>query len=489
MDAAVRKSRPAAAGGAFAAGFHNLDREVRADRLLISGRIPSWLDGALIRVGPARFDLGQQTVNHWFDGLAMLHRFAFADGRVSYANRFLRSDAWCQAWKNGALARREFASDPKRAVLRRLRDAITPTLTDNCNVNIATFGEASVALTETRRAVRFDPHSLETLGEFAYRDEIGGAVASAHPTYDAERRCHYSYTVDFGWTSRYRLFAIDARTGQQHALCDIPAERPAYVHSIGMTRRFLILAECPFVVDPTHLLLRDLPFIRHYRWLPEHGLRLHVVEKDSGQVVRTTETDPVFAFHHVNAFEQGGAVVADIVTHADAAVIDRFYLSRLRRGEPVDGTGQLTRYTIPLSAASAVQHDAIGDAGIELPRIDDRRAGMAYRHVWGAGRQLDGNFLDCVIKIDLATGAARRWWRDDCYPGEPVFVPSPNARREDDGILLTVVFDAAAAGSFLLLLDAASLCEIGRAECPHAIPFGFHGAYDPRPAAGTGVPG
>jgi carotenoid cleavage dioxygenase-like enzyme len=31
--------------------------------------------------------------------------------------------------------------------------------------------------------------------------------------------------------------------------------------------------------------------------------------------------------------------------------------------------------------------------------------------------------------------------------------------------------------SFLLVLDAATLQEIARAETPHAIPFHFHGNY------------
>ena len=33
-------------------------------------------------------------MRHWFDGQAMLHRFAFADGKVSYANRFLETKAY-----------------------------------------------------------------------------------------------------------------------------------------------------------------------------------------------------------------------------------------------------------------------------------------------------------------------------------------------------------------------------------------------------------
>ena len=46
--------------------------------LEISGTLPSWLEGALLRTGPSKFEVGARTYNHWFDGLAMLHRFVFA---------------------------------------------------------------------------------------------------------------------------------------------------------------------------------------------------------------------------------------------------------------------------------------------------------------------------------------------------------------------------------------------------------------------------
>ena len=46
-------------------------------------------------------------------------------------------------------------------------------------------------------------------------------------------------------------------------------------------------------------------------------------------------------------------------------------------------------------------------------------------------------------------------------------------------MLLSVVLDARRNRSYLLVLDAESLGEIARAECPHHIPFGFHGNYFP----------
>jgi 3-oxoacyl-[acyl-carrier protein] reductase len=55
-----------------AAGFVDLDQEVSVDRLPVQGKFSEWLSGTLLRTAPCKFDLGRQTVSHWFDGLAML---------------------------------------------------------------------------------------------------------------------------------------------------------------------------------------------------------------------------------------------------------------------------------------------------------------------------------------------------------------------------------------------------------------------------------
>ena len=83
----------------------------------VQGALPSWLAGTLLRTGPSKFEVGHRTYNHWFDGLAMLHRFAFAQGRVTYANRFLRSNAFNAAEMTGKISYGEFATDPCRTLL------------------------------------------------------------------------------------------------------------------------------------------------------------------------------------------------------------------------------------------------------------------------------------------------------------------------------------------------------------------------------------
>jgi len=73
---------------ASGAGFHSLTTEVHDHYPTVEGTIPEWLSGTLVRNGPARFEAGDRRVNHWFDGLVMLRRYAFTDGRLRYSNRF-----------------------------------------------------------------------------------------------------------------------------------------------------------------------------------------------------------------------------------------------------------------------------------------------------------------------------------------------------------------------------------------------------------------
>ncbi|HEV3284922.1 MAG TPA: carotenoid oxygenase family protein, partial [Solirubrobacteraceae bacterium] len=111
------------------------------------------------------------------------------------------------------------------------------------------------------------------------------------------------------------------------------------------------------------------------------------------------------------------------------------------------------------------------------PRINYRRCNeRPYRYVWGNGNGPSG-WLEQIVKVDTADGSSLSWSQPGFYPGEPVFVARPEAEDEDDGVLLSVVLDATARRSMLLVLDAGDLGELARAEVPHHIPFGFHGQF------------
>jgi carotenoid cleavage dioxygenase-like enzyme len=457
-------------------GFETLDHEVQLDRLPMEGRIPEWLSGTLVRNGPARFEIGDQSYNHWFDGLAMLHAFQFEGGEVAYANRFLESGSYRDAEEAGEIVRGEFGTDPCRSIFKRVMQILwPPDLTDNANINVAQMADAYVAMTETPAPIAFDPEMLTTEGYFEYDDDVEGDITTAHPHVDPERETIYNYLTVFGRTSSYRIYAQPTESRTREMIAEIDVETPRYMHSFGATRRHVVLVEFPVVMYPLQLLLGDESFAEHMSWEPERGTRIRVVDKETGELVTTETTDPFFAFHHVNAFEADGEIVLDIVAYPDTEIVQHLYLDELR-DEPDLLAGELQRLRFDLEGGR-VHREPLFDHRLELPRIHPDRAGADYRYVWSTGQSPSASFTDEIAKFDLETHRTSLWRRPDCYPGEPVFVERPGAEAEDDGVLLSVVLDAEDETSFLLVLDAASLEELGRARVPHHVPFGFHGQY------------
>ena len=142
-------------------GIETSNQEVTNKNLKIQGYFPDWLSGTLLRTGPAKFEVGDQSYRHWFDGLAMLYRFSFEQGKIYYTNRFLHSGSYRDAMETGQIHRGEFGTRPQRSLLSRLlRILIDRPLTDNGNVNIFAIADQTVATTETPVPVAFDPITL-----------------------------------------------------------------------------------------------------------------------------------------------------------------------------------------------------------------------------------------------------------------------------------------------------------------------------------------
>ncbi len=462
-------------GDSPALGFTTLERETVIHELALSGELPAWLGGSLLRTGPAKFEVGEDRMRHWFDGLAMLHRFTIDAGKVSYGNRYLHSRNYRSAQEQGHMVYGEFATDPCRSLFKRVQTLFAPgkTLPDNANVNVTRLGERFISMTETPMPVQFDPQTLQTAGVQPY--EVPGQLTTAHPHMDRASRGMLNYAAKLGRTSSYRFFAVDPDARKPRTIGSLPVKEPAYMHSFGLTERWLVLAEFPLVVNPLALALSGRPYIENYKWKPELGTRFTLVDRATGEATGGFQTDACFAFHHVNAYERDGEVIVDLCAFADAGVIEDLYLDRLRRGKPVQSP-ELSRFRLKLADRS-VKRERLSDAEIELPRINYGRCNeRPYRYVWGVGDGPSG-WLERIVKIDTDDGAALSWAEPGCYPGEPVFVAHPDAQGEDGGVLLSVVLDAAAESSFLLVLDAADLHELARARVPHHIPFGFHGQF------------
>ena len=455
-------------------GFASQTEEVRVDAVAVRGQVPAWLRGGLVRVTPAQMDFEARTVRHWFDGMAMLNRFGFDDGRVSYASRFLDTKARRKALATGGRSIEGFATDPCKSLFQRVQSVFSPDFTDNANVNLTRLGDEYLAMTETPIPVVFDPETLATLG----RDEVPGkwgVLTTAHPHQDPVTGELLNFAAHLGRRNHYTIYARRSRT-EDRVVATLPVKEPAYMHSFAVTERHIVLFENPLRVNPLKLLLSKKSFIHNFTWRPEEGVRIHVFDRATGVLTGTHQGPTSFVFHHINAFEDGGELLLDLCAYSGPEIIDMLELGRLRDGTAEVPGARPQRYRVPL-AGGDVRVEELADTDLELPRIDYRRRnGRAYRHAYGS-TPAGAGFLKGLAKVDVTDGTVRTWSDEGCWAGEPVFVPRPGGDREDDGVVLSVVLDAPAERSSLVILDAASFEEIARADAPHVVPFGFHGQF------------
>jgi beta,beta-carotene 9',10'-dioxygenase len=453
----------------FRLGFTNLDQENQMQVLLVKGHIPTWLSGTLFRNGPAKFTTDSGWHSHWFDGLAMLHKFTFDNSQIIYSNRFLRTKAYELAMTTGEMS----SGFGTKAGVKTQGG-------NNANVNISRINDRFVAMTETPDVIEFDPATLDTVGVFDFGDAFAGQVTTAHPHYDFATKRFFNFTIQFGKTSTYNLYSIASKSTKRELIGSVPTAEPAYIHSFATTEHYVILAEFPFVVNPLELMTSGKPFIDNFKWKPEQGTRFYVVRKSDGALLKTFESDAFFSFHHVNAFELGDDIILDICASRNANIIGSLQVDSLTGSESSERNHvEFRRYTLSLSSALAT-YEPLSAESLDLPSVNySRCSSKAYRYAYGisTNRSDPEKYANQLAKVDIQSGETKLWREPACYPGEPIFIECPQARSEDDGVIVSVVLDGKHGHSFLVVLDAHTFGELGRAIVPHHIPFGFHGMF------------
>ena len=447
----------------------------------VKGTLPHWLSGTYLRNGPGMFQLKNRRLNHWFDAMGALHKFSVHNGKVSYNCRFIECESYKHAVAEGDLKFSEFATDPCKSIFKKVQSYVFPTLpnmTDNPKINVARIADKWMALGETPMQVEFDPATLQTIG---VSEPVPGSFAyktTAHPHFEEEHA--YNLVVKFGMQSHYKIYDV-AQPGEK-PLASVPVKKPAYLHGFGMSKNYFIIAAGPLVVVPLELLFWKRPYIENHKWLPDQGASIWIIEKATGKIKAKFKTEPFFAFHHVNAWEEGDELVMDINAYDDASIVHKYYLRELEQPDVELPFGTLRRFRFNLATKNYTSR-IISDACIELPRIDYERYNTdgSYCYTYGVSLhpQQRKGFYNSIVKIHVKSGEANWWYEEGCYPGEPFFFPSPGSRNDEEGVLISIVLDAANRNSFLLVLDAATMTELARATLPEPVVYGFHGEFFP----------
>ena len=526
--------------------------------LLASTEFSSILRGILYRTGPGGHQVTTPknktfAVSHWFDGFAQTHRFELIPStqggsvtRVKYNSRHTCDKLVEKVRNSGELAMTSFGQqrDPCESFFKKVMSSFQAATSGGgkapSEANVGVTIKANLPVpeglvrkelaqaetndsspskinnlwlkTDNATLQRIDPTTLEPIDvvrQPKLHPDLKGPFTGAHSRTDPITGDWYNYNLEVGRQATYRVFSVSAKTGETTILATLTGGpiKAAYLHSILLTERYVILcifdayhAKGGLQVLWTRNILDALDFDPNKKnlWL--------VVDRQHGQgLVGMFESDPFFAFHPVNAWEQASEtepgkvdIVTDIPTYPNLDILKRFYYHNMKGTAPgarnyVDGKGEtckasLTRFRLPGVGGARIPTTSkpgqvatlftasTGDTP-ELPTFNPSYATKPSRYIYGVCDRGNSTFLDGLIKYDTVARTAVARVAHAQSPGEPIFLADPDGEEEDDGVCLSVVLDGTKGKSYLLVLDAKGFEEVGRAEMEVVVPFGFHGTH------------
>jgi carotenoid cleavage dioxygenase len=346
---------------------------------------------------------------------------------------------------------------------------------ETANTNVIGLAGRTFAIVEAGARPVELTYDLETIEHC----DLGGTLPNgytAHPKVDpATGDLH---AIAYHWALphlQYIVIGPDARVKQVEP---IEVDGGPMVHDCSITERWMVVYDLPvtFNID---LAMGGTRF--PYVWNDSRPARLGLVPLGgSGADVRWVEVEPCYVFHPLNAHDDGDQVVIDVVRYP--SMFAEHPLG------PDDGAPVLWRWTVD-TAAGTVHEEQLSDQAMEFPRVDERLVGRPHR--WGYAslvrrdeQGLNG-FGGHLVRIDARSGATEvvDLGGPGRLGGEWVMAPRDGAAAEDDGWLMTYVYDRADDRSELVVLPAAdpSAGPVARVLLPTRVPNGFHGNWVPDP--------
>jgi len=436
--------------------------------LLVKGEIPKTLRGSYYRNGPNPQFEPRDANHHWFAGDGMIHGFFVEDGKVSYRNRYVHTNKYLLEKEAGRSLFGTFGnpmtSDP----------SVVGKDGGVGNTNIVWHGGKLLALEEGHNPFEMDPLTLESRG---YRDYAKQAMRfTAHPKLDPEtgEMVYFGYSAGQGFFSDDLAYGVADKTGKVTRLDMFKAPYCSMVHDFFVTRNYVMFPVLPL----TGSLQRAMNGKPAFAWEPEKGSHVGVMRRD-GDVssMRWFTTDACYVFHPMNMWEEGDKLYADVMQYENAPLFPNADGSP---GKPA--AARLSRWTFDLAGNSnTIKREYIDDTDGEFPRLDERYAGLAYRHGYFAAdsKATSKVLFDAIGHIDHKTGKKAVYRFDDGMPGEPVFVPRAANALEGDGWLVATLYRPSTDKSSFVVFDAQDIAKgpVGEAMLPRRVPFGFHGNW------------
>jgi torulene dioxygenase len=480
---------------------------------------------------------GTFSISHWFDGLAHTHRFdivvedaaAEPTVRVYYSSRRQSDKVAADIKAAGIWRSLTFAQklDPcvgifgkltsvfnKRSALQNVGVTVNvdlPSFKTPIKAAVDAHGHRTASIvigTDAADMCEVDPKTMEPISfpkQTKFHPDLKGPLSGAHGKLDPETGDYINYNLELAKQPVYRVFRVSAATGKTDILAVIPY-KAAYIHSFFLTHNYVVLC-----VPVAHYQLNGIKILWEGNlrdafkpFNPSETCRWFVVDRRHGKGVVAEFASPArFFFHTVNAFEDddNGDIFCEVVDYPNRYIVEGYYYDVLlnRNGKATEfwRDGQLAHQSFPrltryrlrkkdfvtgsstLPAPELVMEIPAPHAG-DMPVINPRYRCRRHRYGYFVVSRALSTLFDAIAKVDTDTRELLQWEGPRGHtPGEAIFIPRPDAKDEDDGVLLSVVLDGENRTSYLLCLDAKIMTELGSAECEFAVAIGLHGRHVP----------
>ena len=428
--------------------FPPVSEEVTETGLQVQGNIPAELNGLYVRNGPNSW---QGATEHFFMGDGMLHGIRLEGGQASwYRNRYVQTPLLYK--ESGILLK-------------------PPELAENqSNVSLIYHGGKLMSLGEAGWGYEIDPDDLSTLGVQNYADKLQTAM-TAHPKIDPDSGTMHFF--GYGVFAPYLTYHQADATGNLVKTVPLETDGPAMMHDFAMTRNYVIFMELPVKFSLFKAVTMD-PF--PFGWDDDAVCRMGVLPKTgTAQDMQWFDVPTCFIFHTMNAYEEGDTIVLD------AARYDSLWV---KGSGDFNHPAYLSRFTLKLGDGSAAV-ERVNAQPLEFPQINRAHWGRSYRYGYSLTTGMEDGHMAYdgatgFMKLDMHTGAGQHYkLPKGMAPAEPFFVAGQKATSEDDGYLLSYVYEPATHTSDLWIFEASDMLAgpIAKVKLPVRVPIGFHGVW------------
>lgn len=443
--------------------FAPVKTEITVSNLQVLGELPADLCGLFVRNGPNP-QFPPRGHYHWFDGDGMLHGVHLGNGIAQYYNRYVQTQGWKLEHEAGSAIWTGLFSPPQ------LDNPYGP-VKNTANTALVWHSGRLLALWEGGQPHEIKVPGLETVGSYTYGNQLKTAF-TAHPKVDAVtgEMMFFSYSLAQPPYLRYSVVSA-----QGELLQTVPIDLPVGVmmHDFAITEHYTLFMDLPLTFRPERMQRGEPAFLfesdrpSRFGLLPRHG---------DNSSIRWFEAPACYIFHTLNAYEDGEEVVL-VACHMNGTTVLNASNTANKSNSDIP---QLHRWRFNLSTGAVVE-ERLDDIPSEFPRVNEQRLGRLTRYGYTARRATGSMPLfDGFIKYDLFTGSSQTHeFGRGRYGGEGVFVPRPGATAEDDGWLLTFVYDELEERSDLVVVMAQDMTAepVARIMIPTRIPYGFHGTW------------